>query len=267
MPRNIYLGTMGFSYADWLGHFYPRGTKSSEYLRFYASRFDLVELDTTFHAAPDIARVERWAGQVPENFRFTVKVPRAITHDRRIDLGAADMADFLQTLRHIRNKIAAVLIQFPATFTLLNRPELSRFLDTLPSDFRFAIEFRHSSWFRTGTLTMLRDRNIGWAAAEYLGKPREIVQSADFAYIRLIGEHDRFPHNRHEQIDCTDRLFWWKEQIAALPETIRDVIVVMSNDYAGHSPTTLARLAGILDIRLKEIASAESEEDDSLFNF
>src|SRR3954453_598716 len=75
------FGTMGFGYADWNGVFYPAGTKSSDYLAFYARHFNSVELDTTFYATPEIARVKHWAASVPDDFRFTMKTPRTITHE------------------------------------------------------------------------------------------------------------------------------------------------------------------------------------------
>src|SRR5687767_10613554 len=84
------IGTIGFSYSPWRGVFYPPGSKPSEYLAHYATRFDSVELDTTFHAMPTPERVRAWADQVDEQFRFVVKTPKMITHegviDQRIDL-------------------------------------------------------------------------------------------------------------------------------------------------------------------------------------
>ena len=75
------IGTMGFSYADWAGVFYPPGTKAGDYLEHYAQYFDTVELDTTFHAAPPPERFRRWAEVTPDGFRFCMKMPRAVTHD------------------------------------------------------------------------------------------------------------------------------------------------------------------------------------------
>src|SRR4051794_31063264 len=75
------IGTMGFSYEDWSGPFYPRSMKSAEWLAWYARHFNAVELDTTFYAAPAPDRVARWAASTPEDFCFSLKTPRGITHD------------------------------------------------------------------------------------------------------------------------------------------------------------------------------------------
>ena len=85
------LGTMGFSYADWAGTFYPAGTKAGDYLARYARFFDAVELDTTFHAVPPAERFRRWAGATPAGFRFAVKTPKTVTHGDSIGNVSGDM--------------------------------------------------------------------------------------------------------------------------------------------------------------------------------
>src|SRR5215208_4261581 len=94
------IGTIGFGYADWQDVFYPPEVKSADYLSFYAKHFDTLELDTTFHAVPTPDRVRRWAGAVPERFRFCVKTPKDVTHaptplSRRTDA----MLEFLDVVR------------------------------------------------------------------------------------------------------------------------------------------------------------------------
>ena len=78
------LGTMGFSYGDWAGVFYPRGLKNVDWLAHYARHFNAVELDTTFHALPDRDRVRRWGDATPPDFRFAAKTPKGITHESHL---------------------------------------------------------------------------------------------------------------------------------------------------------------------------------------
>ena len=112
---------MGFSYDDWLGVFYPRGTKPGDWLEHYAKHFDAVELDTTFHAIPPVERVRRWASVVPMDFRFCMKAPKAVTHeppvDRRIDL----MRAFVEVARHFEERLGVILLQFPPSYTFEQR--------------------------------------------------------------------------------------------------------------------------------------------------
>src|SRR5690348_16147892 len=110
------LGTMGFSYPDWSGVFYPKGTKSTDFLSFYARHFNIVELDTTFHAVPPIQRVRRWRDETPDDFRFTAKVSKDITHASVIDRAVPAMMDFLSAMRAFEPKLAVILIQLPPSF-------------------------------------------------------------------------------------------------------------------------------------------------------
>src|SRR5690349_261836 len=139
------LGTMGFGYADWFDVFYPRGMKSSDHLSHYARHFDTVELDTTFHAAPDRPRVQHWVASVPDHFRFCMKTPRTVTHDRPVDQAIDEMAAFVDVAREFGQKLGVILLQFPPSFGSGELWRLRKLLETLPGDVRFAVEFRNST--------------------------------------------------------------------------------------------------------------------------
>src|SRR5689334_940763 len=134
------LGTMGFGYTEWAGVFYPKTIKSGDWLSFYAKHFNAVELDTTFYAVQTVERVLRWRDETPEDFRFAAKTPHEITHEQSIDRGLPSMRTFLDVVRHFDEKLAAVLIQFPPSFSSSQMGRLRKFLDGLPRDIRFAVE-------------------------------------------------------------------------------------------------------------------------------
>src|SRR5690349_8802040 len=140
------IGTMGFSYADWVGVFYPSGTKPADFLEHYARHFNAVELDTTFHAIPPAERVRHWARVTPNDFRFSVKTPRTVTHEPPLARAADEMRRFLEVARELGEKLAVVLLQFPPGFSIVAEPALRTFLESLPRDLRFAVAFRHPSW-------------------------------------------------------------------------------------------------------------------------
>src|SRR5438045_3005701 len=137
------LGTMGFSYSEWAGSFYPKGLKAGDWLSYYARHFNAVELDTTFHAAPPPERVRRWADVTPDDFRFSVKTPRAVTHDAPLDRGVGEMLKFLDAVAEFRQKLGVVLLQFSPSFSARELPKLDAFLGQMPGHVRFAVEFRH----------------------------------------------------------------------------------------------------------------------------
>lgn len=261
-----HLGTMGFSYPEW-GHpaFYPRGAKSSDYLTYYARCFDAVELDTTFYAAPDAERVQRWASQVPDHFRFSLKTPRDVTHADDVGATSRTFLSFLEPLSHFGDKLGMILLQFPPTFVASRWRELERLAKTIPSNVPLAAEFRHLSWYTApGTPSFLADYHLTWASSDYTTPrgdyvvPPRLNVSTDTLYVRLIGYHDRYPEMNKEERDPSTDLENWRDSMAkaierseldsAQPErpAIRTAWVLFSNDYAGHAPATLDRFKKLI---------------------
>lgn len=249
------LGTMGFSYPDWSNVFYPKGLKSTEWLSFYARHFNAVELDTTFHAVPPVERVQRWRDETPEDFRFTAKVPKDITHASVIDHAVPAMIDFLDVVSAFEAKLAVILIQFPPSFGVDQSDRLDRFLRAVPRDGqpRFAVELRNSTWFMPATIEMLKANRVALVAADYVGSPRPVIPTADFLYIRWIGEHERFNELNHEQLDVTDRLLWWRDQLELNAPKVNAIYGFFNNDYAGYSIATCNRMKELLGVPVKPI--------------
>ncbi len=240
------IGTMGFSYADWAGPFYPPDVRSADYLAYFAAHFDCVELDTTFYAAPDPARVARWAAAVDADFRFCPKTPRDITHQGLLRANLPAMHRFLDALRAAGGKLGVVLLQFPPSMSASRFDDLRAFLAGLPRDIGFAAEFRHDSWWTGSTESLLRDHNVAMVAADYVGSPRAIRVTADFHYVRLIGEHDRYQEMTHERYDPTPQLRWWIDRLSELGKGIATAWVMHNNDYAGFSIATARRMQSML---------------------
>jgi uncharacterized protein YecE (DUF72 family) len=254
----IRLGTMGFGYSDWADVFYPDGAKPADYLSFYARQFNTVELDTTFHATPPIERVQRWADVTPPDFRFCVKTPKAITHEGALDLRISEMHAFLTVMRAFSPKLAVVLIQLPPSCGIDQFEALERLLKTLPQDVRFAVEFRSASWGQQRTLDLLRVHRCSLVAAEYVTRPTRIHVTADFLYLRLIGEHERFKQLNHEQIDVEPSLEWWKAELDRVmrERDIQSVWGFFNNDYSGYAIATCRRF-----MRRMGLAVPHQDED------
>lgn len=254
----LHTGTMGFSYADWAGIFYPRGTKPGDYLAWYAKNFDTVELDTTFHATPPVDRVRRWADVTPDDFRFCPKAPRAVTHEPAMHKRIGQMHEFLDALRTFGKKLAVVLIQLPPSCGIDQFDDLTRLLAALPTDLRFAVEFRNATWGEPRTLDLLRNHNCALVAAEYLSRPAQLLTTADFTYVRLIGQHERFEELNREQLDVTPSLTWWKAQLDAAPPTVTDAYVFFNNDFSGYSVATCRRFMQLAGLPVREVRDETS---------
>jgi uncharacterized protein YecE (DUF72 family) len=252
---NIYLGTQGWSYADWVGSFYPPGTRPDRYLSLYTRSFDAVELDTTFYGIPSASRVATWRDTTPPDFVFTAKLPRSITHDRRLVDAGDELRDFLQSLKPLGAKLGAVLIQLPPDFSGDERPALEGFLALLPGDVRFAAEFRHRSWLNDDTFDLLRRHHVAWTIADLWYMPVTPVLTTDFTYLRLLGNRRQITRVHTVQIDRRADLERWAEELERFARDVERVYGFVNNHYSGHSPAdvrTLRHLLGMPEERPNE---------------
>lgn len=238
----IYLGTQGWSYKDWVGALYPPRTASREYLTYYAQEFDAVELDTTFYGTPLPDRVQLWDRSTPSDFQFTAKTPRSVTHDRRLIDARADFDEFLSVISGLGTKLGAILIQLPPDFTTEERPALENFVAKLPPDFRFAVEFRHRSWLNDETYEFLRLHHVAWTMIDLVYMPRQIECTADFTYVRWLGDRRRIQRMHETQIDRTQDLNAWAEQLENVAHKLERMYGFVNNHYSGHSPADVRAL-------------------------
>lgn len=184
----LLAGTSGYSYKEWYGHFYPEKLPAGEMLRYYAGHFPTVEINNTFYRMPAPSMLEQWVEQVPEDFTFTLKAPRRITHIERLKDSAASVTEFLRRADFLRGKLGAILFQLPP-FLKKDVPRLSAFLDLLPPGRRVAFEFRSDSWQDEEVYQALRSRNVMLCVTDTEKGDTPMVTTSDWAYIRLRRTH------------------------------------------------------------------------------
>ena len=250
-----YLGTMGFSYKDWEGVFYPPGLKQRDYLAHYSQFFNAVEVDSTFYGTPRPSTVRRWAQMTPAEFVLCPKMPQIITHDMRLADAEKETADFLETMRLLGDKLGPILIQFPPDFARDQIGALAAFLRELPHDLRYAVEFRHRSWHATATGMLLQKHGVAWTSTEYLYLPQRVYVTTDFLYIRWIGRHGVYDTHDREREDKTPHLREWLGDIRSRQEEegFGAVFGFFNNDYAGFAPATCQKLKRILGLPTKPL--------------
>ncbi|HTK31752.1 MAG TPA: DUF72 domain-containing protein [Candidatus Saccharimonadaceae bacterium] len=240
MSAEIRIGTQGWAYPDWLGAFYPPGAKQQDLLPFYAEVFDTVELDTTFYGAPKPAIARSWEKRVPAGFRFAAKLPRAITHDALLRDAAPEFAEFLRALEPLGAKLGPLLAQMPAEFerTTENVAALRAFARLNPKDAKLAIEFRHASWHVPETWATLRELGLAVAWTSWRVLPHVSEVTADFLYLRWLGDRRDVTVFDRVQIDRSEEFAAWEPDVRrALPE-VREVYGYFNNHWAGHSPAS-----------------------------
>ncbi len=248
-----FIGTMGFSYKQWVGPFYPAGLKSRQFLGYYAERFNALEMDSTFYATPRQSTVQRWTAVTPPSFTICPKLPRQITHEHRLIDARTLLFEFLDQMRRLGPRLGPVLIQLPPDFSTAEFAALQAFLPLLPSDLRFAVEFRHRSWAQPSTAEYLQNHNICLAAADYIHMPKQITRTTDFLYLRFIGPHGQFRTKDREIVDKTPVLENWRRQIQPLLTEVTAVFAFFNNDFAGFSPETCNTFKRIVGIEPGEI--------------
>jgi uncharacterized protein YecE (DUF72 family) len=199
----LLAGTSGYSFKEWLRHFYPEKLAADEMLRYYAERLGTVEINNTFYRMPDPAMLERWHTEVPDAFAFTLKVRRSITHEKRLKEAGPDIAEFLRRAAALRDKLGALLFQLPP-FLKKDVPRLRDFLAELPKGTRAAFEFRHDSWLDDEVYATLRERDAMLCIADTDSGDTPFVVTSNCAYVRLRRTH-------YED----DELRIWAERIAA----------------------------------------------------
>jgi len=249
----LLMGTQGWGYDDWEGNFYPHTLPKNKRLVHYSSAFQTVE---------------NWARLVPNNFIFSVKVPKIITHEKVLEDCETEVETFLEHISLLGDKLGAVLFQFSYDFKPEKFNVLKAFISNLPDGFKYVVEVRNRKWLFDDFTSLLRAHNIALAQIDHPWFPKLKYPTADFAYIRWLGDRKRIESDFSRiRFDRTNEYQWWAEVIRDTLPNIRKLYAYMNNHYAGHSPTSLRKFQEIYGERsenyrkkfsLCEIAKAQA---------
>jgi uncharacterized protein YecE (DUF72 family) len=250
----IRVGTSGFYYEHWRGILYPEGIAKNRWFEFFSREFDTVEMNSTFYHLPKAKTVEHWSQKAPESFLFSFKAPRGITHYKKLRNVREDLLLFLHLLKPIKHRIASLLFQLPPS---LHRDDalLGEFLTALPhgGGWRFALEFRHESWYDETVYAMLHRHGTAIVQHDFGRREPCGVATAAFAYLRLHGPDG---HYRGSYDDAA--LERWAGMIREHAAHRRSVFVYFNNDLEGHAVRDARRLKKMLEA--EGIISPEEEE-------
>ncbi len=269
---SVLVGTQGWNYPAWVGPFYPPATRAADMLRVFARAFPTVEVDATFYGTPAEYVVRGWRERVPPEFRFALKVPQSITHERRL-VDATDLLEqFLSRVRLLGDRLGPLLLQMPPDWapTPVARAALDGFVPELPTDVRWAMEFRDPRWLRPEVLELLRTHGVALTYAEGRWVRREQMlaltesPTADFAYVRWMGPDRALTDFSHVQANRDDVFKPWVEALRALRPRVRTVYAYFNNHFQGHAPESARRLQEALGE--EPVAPAALREQGDLFN-
>src|SRR5579859_5585878 len=254
--EQIRVGTSAFTAAGWEGTFYPAGMKPAEFLSFYATKFDTVEVDSTFYRAPAISTVKGWYAKTPPGFLFAAKVPQVITHEKILADCDQDFADFLKAMDCLGEKLGPLLLQFGYfnrnAFATVNDflARLTPFLKKLPQGYRFALEIRNKNWLVPPFLDALREKRVALALIDqaWMPRPKQVFARMDpitsnFAYVRWLGDRKGIEEKtkiwNKIVVDRSAELGEWVDVLKTVSERKIPILGFANNHYAGFGPGTL----------------------------
>jgi uncharacterized protein YecE (DUF72 family) len=243
--RTFYLGTSGWAHRDWVGQLYPHEMSAAAYLTTYAQRFATVELEHTLYQVPSRHLVQSWYRRTPASFRFSPCLPRAITHDSRLQQVGDALDNFLTVIAELGDKLGPILVQLPENFRSSEQEQLETFLSLLPPELSFAIEFRHGSWLRDTTFTLLEAHQVAWVVVEAPFLPRVPRVTANFAYVRWHGRPGTGQRARR-QTDPAAAFHPWVPILRHLARQTGCVYGYVRNSFSGYAPRDCETLLELL---------------------
>lgn len=187
MKTRIHIGCSAFNNVYWKGIFYPDDLPRTKWFEFYAQHFDTYELNGTFYRTPTAKSLKAWHDKVDDDFLFSVKAPRNVTHYKKFIGCENEIAEFYALCQEaLQDKLAFVLFQLPPSFAY-SPEKLELIVDSLDKNFRNVIEFRHKSWWIPEVYETLEKNEIVFCNVSYPGLPTEIVSTTSTGYFRLHG--------------------------------------------------------------------------------
>ncbi|WP_276369381.1 DUF72 domain-containing protein [Chryseolinea sp. H1M3-3] len=185
--KKWWIGCSGFHYNGWREVFYPKGLSQRKWFEFYCESFNTVELNVTFYRFPRVKDLQNWYDRSPEDFAFTVKAPRLITHYKRFNNASRELHDFYDTVaKGLRDKLGAILFQLHPQ-TEYSEEKLEQILKSLDPAFTNVIEFRHISWWQPKVVKALQSHQVTFCSISYPGLPDDIYKTAPAMYYRFHG--------------------------------------------------------------------------------
>jgi len=224
----FWVGVSGFSYTSWKGVFYPADTKANQMLQAYAARLNSVEVNSSFYHMPTKATTSKWATSIHQDFRFSFKTNRKITHFMKLKDAKEEFEYFLDGLKPIEGKLGCVLVQLPP-YMKQDYETLETFLAEKPKGFKIAVEFRHSSWFSDKLSKLLSKYNTALCVADTEDMKPTFERTASFAYARLR-------RNTYSKSELKE----WSQGLVKFAGGVEECFVYFMHDESGDAANRAA---------------------------
>ncbi|HTN19110.1 MAG TPA: DUF72 domain-containing protein [Pelobium sp.] len=192
MELDLHIGCSGYYYPYWKNRFYPTGLQPKDWLAYYNTIFNTVELNGTFYRIPKLSDLKKYASNTTDDFLFSVKMNRHITHMLKLKGCKNEVKDFTDLIQDgLGNKLACILFQMPPSFHF-NEENLQRVIETVPHHSSSIVEFRHISWWNNEVKEALTQAKITFCNVDFPGLESYFLNTSDVFYLRLHGSPELF---------------------------------------------------------------------------
>jgi uncharacterized protein YecE (DUF72 family) len=242
MPE-LRIGCSGFNYWYWKGRFYPDDLPQNKWLEYYSNFFNTVELNVTFYRLPLQKTFDKWYKETPDDFLFSLKGSKFITHVKRLIEPEEPLKLFFERSLRMKKKFAVALWQFSPGFKL-DFERFYRFLELLKVyNIRNTFEFRHESWIVKDVIELCGRYNMSLCMADWPEFINELPITADFVYIRRHGEGGSYSTCYSEEELRKDA-----KKIKKYLKEGKDVFIYFNNDYNAYAVKNAQQLKSMLKI-------------------
>lgn len=247
-PR-VLIGVSGFNYKSWKGTYYPADLPGKQRLAYLAARFPTIEMSSTFHQMPDVRVLKGWDAKTPDGFIMAFRGLREVSHVRRlVDCGAI-MADFCRRLEVLGDKLGPIGFQMPES-ARFDPVALSSFLESLPSGFKYALEFRSEPWYNRQTYDLLAEHDVALTTVSHSNMGIHPVFPATWSCFRMSGHNPDYRKNSYSKAELMN----WRGIIAAAPAP---AFVYFNNEFSGFSAKNAASLIDLMGLTVQSGGTLE----------
>lgn len=241
MAGELQIGTSGWTYDDWRGGFYPEDLAAKKRLSYYASRFPTVEINASFYRTPTENGARQWLEDTPDDFVFTAKAHRFLTHRKRLKDPGDGLEQFYErNVLPLKAKLHVILFQTPPRFAA-NPERLEAFLKLLRPGFRYAFEFRDPSWHSSEIYGQLAASDCAFCIYDLGGFLSPLEITTDFTYLRLHG-----PGEKYRDSYSDEALVEWAGRIRKWLRKGIDVYLYFDNDEKAYAARDAERLQALV---------------------
>lgn len=205
------------------------------WLEYYASVFDTVEINNTFYKFPTEKALKTWRDTVASDFKFTLKGHRYITHRKKLKEVERPVSDFEELTKFLKRKMGCLLWQLPGNLHR-NDEKLKTFCRTLDGRRNNVIEFRHESWFDKEVYKILKDHKVTCCSISSPDFPEELINTSKIGYIRFHGKGKNWYDYEYSKKELRE----WYNKITDTP--LKEIYIYFNNDIGAHAPKNASQL-------------------------